>query len=230
MAHAMAEGMHAMVAGEHALVAGLTGGGAGTEGAEAASVTKYINPLTGEEEPTTPAPTPEPEPEPEPRSPGDGEVDGWETEPGIYLDKPDILELYPNRSWAIVTFVNQAAVQVAADTDPGTWEGGWDAETFRTAAAWNLGDMKGRIGSLRTEGKATKAKYASDAINRHNENLHAALDAALNLKKKVEQARKGLFDDSESEEENEELDAATTAAQLSVRSPLSVFSFCSVCA
>ena len=46
----------------------------------------------------------------------------------------------------------------------------------------------------------------AEAIIRHNQNLHNALDAALNLKRQVERARTSMFADDDLDNELDDLD------------------------
>eukprot|EP01050_Picozoa_sp_SAG11_P011324 SAG11_NODE_1192_length_5564_cov_1.990851_3_plen_474_part_00 len=114
---------------------------------------------------------------------------------GIYANKPELLTMYEQRSWAVVTFANKNAVQFADDVDMGQWEANWDAEAWSKVAAWELGDMTGKIGTL------SSSSRAAETIKRHNNKLHEALDAALTLKKKVDKFRKGLYDDDDGDDE-----------------------------
>eukprot|EP01051_Picozoa_sp_SAG22_P009420 SAG22_NODE_786_length_7246_cov_3.133762_2_plen_1777_part_00 len=137
---------------------------------------------------------------------------------GPYANCPELLHKYPNRSWALVTFVAAAEVSHASGSEKGSWEGEWDAVAWSEAKPWKAADMRGSLGDM-----VDKAELAAggggnaEAINRHNLNLVNALTAALNLKKEVQQVQQGLFaeddydddlddldDDSEQEEEMEE--------------------------
>jgi hypothetical protein len=70
---------------------------------------------------------------------------------------------------------------------------------WATAASWGVQPFSGSVGSLH---KPTEVDKKRRTVHRHNKQLHRALDAALSLKRKIEEKNGSGADIWDSEEED----------------------------
>lgn len=110
----------------------------------------------------------------------------------MYCKMPKLLDIYKHRSWAIVTFVNQRAAKQCADqaADGTASHSMWDAEPWSKIEGWDVAEWHGSKHLGENDGQ-NENLFMSNMVAEHNRNLHDTIDAAMDLKKKVDQARTG---------------------------------------